>query len=128
MKKGEVDKDTRILTEFIRIFCDNRHNTLDGRSKQLIHFKNDRGDYLELCPECMDLLEYSIRKRELCSLNPKPMCRKCKIHCYSEEYRSRIREVMRFSGKHLIKHGRFDFPFFLKKGHLEWSIRVRILR
>jgi hypothetical protein len=111
MKKGEIDKDIRVLAEFIRIYCDNKHNSRDGRSKQLIHFKNNMRDDLKLCPECKDLLEYSMRMRELCPLNPKPMCRKCKIHCYSDEYRSRIRKVMRFSGIYLIKHGRLDLIF-----------------
>jgi hypothetical protein len=36
------------------------------------------------------------------------MCKKCPAHCYAPGYRERIREVMRFSGQYLVKHGRLD--------------------
>jgi hypothetical protein len=109
---GEVDRDIRVLSEFIKIYCDNRHKARNERFKQLIQFRNDRIDNPKLCSECKDLLEYSIKRRRLCPLNPKPMCRKCKIHCYSNEYRLRIKEVMRFSGTYLIRHGRLDLIFY----------------
>ncbi|NBJ17032.1 MAG: nitrous oxide-stimulated promoter family protein [Dehalobacter sp. 4CP] len=35
----------------------------------------------------------------------KPICAKCKIHCYKAEMRQEIKKVMRYSGsKMLIKH------------------------
>ena len=43
--------------------------------------------------------------------DPKPMCKKCETQCYHGEYRAKIREVMKFSGMHLIKHGRVDMLY-----------------
>ena len=40
-----------------------------------------------------------------------PMCKKCETHCYAPGYRERIREVMRFSGLYMVKHGRLDLMF-----------------
>jgi hypothetical protein len=64
-----------------------------------------------LCPECSALLGYSTDRRRLCPLDPKPTCKNCKIHCYAPENRAKIREVMRFSGMHMIKRGRVDMIF-----------------
>jgi hypothetical protein len=61
-----------------------------------------------ICSECSDLVSYYISRRKLCRLDPKPSCKKCEVHCYSGEYRSRIKRVMRYSGKRLILQGRFD--------------------
>ena len=41
-------------------------------------------------------------------LCPKPMCKKCVTHCYAPGYREKVRQVMRFSGMYLVKHGRLD--------------------
>ncbi len=47
----------------------------------------------------------------MCPLDPKPTCKNCKIHCYAPENRAKIREVMRFSGMHMIIRGRVDMIF-----------------
>jgi hypothetical protein len=44
---------------------------------------------------------YSINRSKLCPLDPR-------VHCFSDKCRSRIMEVMRYSGKCHILHGRFD--------------------
>jgi hypothetical protein len=36
------------------------------------------------------------------------VCKHCKIHCYRPDYREKVREIMRYSGKALIKRGRLD--------------------
>ncbi|MCX6659030.1 MAG: nitrous oxide-stimulated promoter family protein [Candidatus Bathyarchaeota archaeon] len=106
-----MDRDLRLLTNFARIYCDNKHASLDKtiwRSSHLGLSENSREKSLRLCQECRDLLEYAATKRKQCPLDPKPMCKKCRIHCYSSDYRSKIRNVMRFSGTYMIKHGRLD--------------------
>jgi hypothetical protein len=108
-----VDKDNIVLAQFIGVYCDKLHRS---REKALW----DDGDQGEvdlggkaptLCPECSELLSYSVRRRALCPQNPKPSCKNCEIHCYAGEYRARIREVMRYSGRHLILRGRLDLIF-----------------
>ena len=61
-----------------------------------------------LCPDCSRLLEHGIAKLSLCEYDPKPPCRKCQTHCYAPGYREKVRQVMRFSGTYLLKHGRLD--------------------
>ena len=63
---------------------------------------------LLLCEDCRKLLNHGIAKLLLCPYDPKPMCKKCETHCYAPGYREKVREVMKFSGMYLIKHGRVD--------------------
>ncbi len=83
----------RILTRFVEVYCQAHH----GRRRD------------ELCPECADLLAYASDRLTRCPLDPKPKCKACPVHCYRPECRERIREVMRFSGMHFVKHGRLDW-------------------
>ena len=108
-----VDKDNRILAEFINIYCSRKHK--ETPKKPWVNsegFEVDLGiEPLELCTDCSELLSYSVARRAYCPQNPKPTCKNCEIHCYADGYRSRIREVMRFSGKRLILHGRLDLIY-----------------
>jgi len=104
-------KDIRVLGNFISIFCRENHKTED---KSVFPIKDTRlrdilgNRDMELCPDCQKLLNHGIAKLLLCPYDPKPMCKKCETHCYAPGYREKIREVMRFSGLHLVKHGRVD--------------------
>ena len=51
---------------------------------------------VELCRDCMNLLEYASRKRKNCVKDPKPSCRNCDTPCYTTEYREKIKAVMSF--------------------------------
>jgi hypothetical protein len=104
-------KDLKILITFIGIYCRSRHaGTSTGKKPLALPpelggiFKKD----VHLCSECASLVAYAVEKRRKCPLEPKPSCKKCPIHCYSKEYRARIREVMAFSGRHMILRGRLD--------------------
>jgi len=68
------------------------------------------------CESCNELLEYALLRLEKCPFDPKPKCKDCKVHCYKDDYRQRIREVMKFSGIHFVKRGRLDwlFKYFLR--------------
>ncbi len=104
-------KDLRVLSDFISIFCRENHG---AQAKDVFLVKNAKlrsnlGDKdLVLCQDCQKLLNHGIAKLLLCPYDPKPMCKKCKIHCYAPGFRERIRQVMRFSGLYLIKRGRLD--------------------
>ncbi len=101
MDRRAVNKDIETLTQFIRIYCDAKHNDIQRTS-------HGDGSTPGLCPECAELLSYAAERRERCLLDPKPSCKNCRIHCYEPSMRARIREVMRHSGMHLIKRGRLD--------------------
>lgn len=93
---------------FVRVFCSLQHD--HQAESPLPHelagmFKKG----LLLCPDCRTLVGHALEKRRKCPLDPKPSCRKCHIHCYSREYRARIREIMAFSGRRMIMRGRLDY-------------------
>ena len=82
-----------MLGMFVDVYCRQKHGARqDG-----------------LCPECADLLAYAQERLARCPFDPKPKCKDCTSHCYAEPYRSRIREVMKFSGIHFVKRGRLDW-------------------
>lgn len=108
------EKDIRVLADFVSIFC--RENHSDG-NKSLFSIRDDRlqqslnGGSMMLCQDCQKLFTHGIAKLLQCPYDPKPMCKKCPTHCYAPGYRERMREVMRFSGLYLVKHGRIDLMF-----------------
>lgn len=105
------EKDIRILADFVAIFC--RENHTDGEKSAFFirdgSLQNSlKGRTAMLCQDCQKLLTHGIAKLLQCPYDPKPMCKKCQTHCYAPGYRERMREVMKFSGLYLVKHGRFD--------------------
>jgi len=102
-------KDILVLANFVNVYCRENHKET---AKQTFHVADEdlkvrlRG--LNLCPDCSRLLEHGIAKLTMCPYDPRPSCRKCKTHCYAPGYRDKVRQVMRFSGTYLIKHGRLD--------------------
>lgn len=78
-------KEQKIVQKMIEIYCKKKH-------------KKD-----SLCESCNDLLQYTIKRSERCPfIETKTFCKSCKVHCYNEEMRHKIKEVMKFSGKYLL--------------------------
>ncbi|MCL2761246.1 MAG: nitrous oxide-stimulated promoter family protein [Desulfuromonadales bacterium] len=103
-------KDLNTLAKFIEIYCNSKHQNFNLKSvnkadKLHIDLKSE----YHLCPDCIELLNYSADKRIKCPLTPKPPCNKCNVRCYSDSYREKIREIMKYSGKKMILKGRFDY-------------------
>ena len=103
-----AEKDIAVLADFIGIYCGEKHPddekkpvTARGRAGEAL-----AGIDVRLCTDCARLLLYAASMRIICPYDPKPACKKCATHCYKPEYRAKIREVMRFSGMHLITHGK----------------------
>jgi len=79
------EKKTVLL--MIKLYCKNHHGTTYGN----------------LCSQCSELFDYSLKRIEHCPLNPsKPPCSECTIHCYKPELREFIQSVMRYSGPRMI--------------------------
>jgi hypothetical protein len=109
-RDSKIQKDVDILGQFICIFCTEKHK---GEKLFSANTGGIVSRYLEkstfkYCGDCLKLLLHAVSKRVICPYDPKPACKKCMTHCYGPGYRDRIREVMRFSGIHLIKRGRVD--------------------
>jgi hypothetical protein len=121
MKRSEeltpdVLNDCRVLADFIRIYCKSKHHVNEKARRRLPGIAGRSLPEInpELCDGCAGLLMHAVSKRIICPHKPKPACKRCERHCYTPEYRLMIRRVMKFSGMHLIKHGRLDliYKFF----------------
>lgn len=101
--------DFRTLMKFVGIYCKENH---DGEKTPFPFKQIDLKDIEEketvLCRDCTKLLAYGLTMRMKCPHDPKPMCKKCETQCYHGDYKAKIREVMKFSGMYVIKHGRLD--------------------
>ncbi len=94
---GSSSRDIEVLAEFIQIYCDDHHKE---NEKFKVQSGGQVGDHVNPL--------HAASKRVTCPYHPKPACKKCHTHCYGPGYREKIREVMRYSGKRLIKKGRLD--------------------
>ncbi|MBW2476825.1 MAG: nitrous oxide-stimulated promoter family protein [Deltaproteobacteria bacterium] len=102
-------KDLKILIQFTAVFCKANHVGI----KSPFQYKKDglnkfTPKQYAVCNECRDFLLYAIERRLRCPLETKPACKHCHIHCFKPGHREKVRQIMRFSGQHLMKRGRFD--------------------
>lgn len=109
---NQEKKDIRTLIRFVGIYCHENH---DGErspfSFKSLNIKEVEKKEIFLCRDCSRLLTYSLTMRLKCPHDPKPMCKKCETQCYHGEYKEKIREVMKFSGMYMVKHGRLDLLY-----------------
>jgi len=87
-KATKKNKEKEVLKLMISLYCRGNHNSND-----------------DLCESCTELLKYSHERSDKCPfIDKKTFCSSCKVHCYNEEMRSRIRKVMRYSGPRMLFH------------------------
>lgn len=99
-------RDIRLLTRFVSLYCAGRHGTV---CRDEIRLPAAAGPLL-LCSECARMMTYAVSKRLACPLEgEKPSCKRCRIHCYGEQERRKIREIMSFAGRRVILLGRLDY-------------------
>jgi Nitrous oxide-stimulated promoter len=102
-------RDIKVLAGFVNIYCRENHREAEKHHFDIADMDLSRRlGKIEICHDCSRLLEHGIAKLSLCTQEPKPSCRKCKVHCYAPGYRENVRQVMRFSGSYLVKRGRLD--------------------
>ncbi|MDQ0195270.1 nitrous oxide-stimulated promoter family protein [Paenibacillus wynnii] len=80
-----IRREKEIVSKMIYIYCKKKHN-------QKV-----------FCEECQDLNDYAWKRLSLCPFGEeKAACAKCSIHCYKQDYRERIKIIMRFSGPWML--------------------------
>lgn len=80
------DTEKKTVEKMIQIYCAAKHNTSG-----------------HLCPDCTALDSYAKKRLEKCIFGEnKPNCQDCTIHCYQEDMKTRIQDVMRFSGPRIV--------------------------
>lgn len=102
-------KDLKILALFTAVYCRAQHagprtalKVADAELRRLPLHK------YPVCNDCAEFLAYAFERRLRCPLEEKPACKHCPVHCYKPGHREQVREIMRFSGRHLIRRGRLD--------------------
>lgn len=86
--ENKRENEKKLIEQMIHIYCKSKHKT-----------KNT------LCDECSDLLAYSHLRVSKCPfMESKTFCSNCRVHCFRNEKREKIKEVMSFSGKRMIFH------------------------
>jgi len=80
-KNSRIDRESKTVEMMISFYCRRHHQTV------------------ELCPECIELIAYSLEKLDKCPFQEgKTTCAKCPAHCYEPRMREKIRTVMKYSG------------------------------
>lgn len=112
-KRTKKEKaDIRTLMKFVGIYCKENHDEEKTPfSFKLLDLKELEKNETPLCQDCAKLLAYGLTMRMKCTHDPKPMCKKCETRCFHGDYQLMIREVMKFSGIYMIKHGRIDMLY-----------------
>lgn len=96
----EWNKEKKLIPVMIRMYCKGNHK--EERKRLNINNK-------EVCPECKILTEYALFRLDKCPFKiNKKFCSFCKIHCYKEDMKIKIKEVMRYSGPRMS----FTHPIF----------------
>lgn len=101
-------KDLKILALFTSVYCDAHHKERETSALDLEETNLPGVQKYRYCSECREFLLYALERRLRCPLESKPICKHCQVHCYRPGHREKVREVMRYSGKALIRRGRLD--------------------
>ncbi len=92
LESGALKREADTIEAMIEIYCKAHHGG-----------KTDADGKKVLCDECQALADYAKKRLSCCPFGvDKPVCGKCKIHCYKPEQRQKICEVMRFSGPRIL--------------------------
>lgn len=105
---GKERKDLRVLALFTAVYCRDHHPQRDRLPLESAEIDQPGKRHYTCCEECHEFLVYAIARRLRCPLEPKPMCKHCEVHCFRAGHREKVREIMRYSGKALLKKGRLD--------------------
>jgi len=85
---GRVRREMKTVQAMISLYCRAHHQTNSS-----------------LCGECERLNNYALKRLSGCPFQGnKTTCSKCDVHCYNNEMKQRIVEVMRFSGPRMLLH------------------------
>ena len=107
--KKQLENEKMLSTKMIGLFCRKHHRQENS-----------------LCPDCKDLSLYAGIKLDSCAYLltavkknkaesgkklKKISCLNCPVHCYRDDYRLKIKKVMRFAGPKIL----FYHPVLLLK-------------
>ncbi|MCD8340099.1 MAG: nitrous oxide-stimulated promoter family protein [Burkholderiales bacterium] len=93
-KRLEKLKDSYIANEV---------KTIRIMSEIYCHDHHLRQGSQNLCDECQDFVDYATKRLACCPYGAsKPVCNKCKIHCFQKDYKTLAKKIMAYSGPRLL--------------------------
>ncbi len=97
--KVRLEREKRVVDKMIGMYCFAIHNEPD------------------LCKSCQELKDYTYKRLLNCPFaEDKPVCSKCKIHCYNKKQKEKIKEIMKYSGpKMFLKYPKDTVLYFYDK-------------
>jgi len=98
MTTEKFTNEAQTLKKFFELHCHYKHSNLSYHCKQLNYNNEIIQIELELCDECIELINYSFDRLTECPHDPKPRCRKCKTPCYEKQEWRKVGKLMRYSG------------------------------
>lgn len=85
-------KEAETIRAMVRLYCKAHHAPAP---------QNPNG----VCAKCQAFLDYALKRLACCPFGEeKPVCAKCRIHCYKPAERETAREIMRWAGPRLLWH------------------------
>jgi len=83
---GRIDREKKTIEIMIHLYCRAHHQPANS-----------------LCDECQSLLDYALLRLVKCPFQPaKPTCASCPVHCYNPQIRTKVKEIMRYSGPRML--------------------------
>jgi hypothetical protein len=81
-----LNREAKTIGIMIGIYCQARH-----------------GGDKDLCASCQALRTYAVKRARSCRFGErKPVCAKCRVHCYKHSMRDEIQLVMRHSSSRML--------------------------
>jgi hypothetical protein len=98
--RSRLYREKETIHKMIALYCRKKHQLNEG-----------------LCEDCQHMMNYADQRLSHCPFGEsKPVCSKCKVHCYQPNYREQIKSVMRFSGPRMLLY----HPGFLISHYLDF--------
>ncbi len=77
-----IQREKKTVEMMLKIYCQKKHHS-----------------QIDLCEECQTLKSYAYKRLDLCQFGEnKPTCGKCTVHCYKQDRRQKMINIMKFSG------------------------------
>ena len=90
MRSRRIRREKKTVAVMVSMYCRAHHSP-------------GRAGAVGLCPECRGLLGYAEARIDRCVFqDSKPVCNRCRVHCYAGERREQVRSVMRFAGPRMM--------------------------
>jgi hypothetical protein len=87
---SRIEREKKTIDAMLGIYCHDMHGTSRALSGGL-------------CDDCSTLREYAHQRLDVCPFHDnKPACNKCTVHCYAEQKRLQVKDVMRYAGPRMI--------------------------